>query len=414
LARPIRSAVAFGFAALILLTLVGCQGGGIPTTTVASDVPIQSALAPTTTIEPSPAAAFSPMPLLPAVCRRESADLSAMEIAFSADRDGDNDIFAIRADGSGLRQIVDSDENDYFPAWSPTGDRLFYLTETNPPGEFRLTLLEGDGNSRVLLTAGFLVFAGETKWAPDDDRLAIVGPASDGIHADLYILSIRDRSVQNVTGSRTRSMRSIAWASDGEGIAFIAATAEFGFEKRIFIVNADGTQLTMLDNGYEEEFDPDWNPTRDAIVFTGENEDEEALIVVDIDTGTRDVIARQARFTLSNGIWSPNGDMVAYASAIIIPRDNTIIPRYQTTKFHIYDVPSGEGWIVTDFGDDMEFSLGAMSWAPDSRHLAFVQGAGIQDDRRLTNLYILDICEGNPRLLVEDIGSGRSWRVVEE
>jgi WD40-like Beta Propeller Repeat len=41
------------------------------------------------------------------------------EIAFTSDADGDVDVYAMRADGSGVHQITDRAGEDSFPAWSP-------------------------------------------------------------------------------------------------------------------------------------------------------------------------------------------------------------------------------------------------------------------------------------------------------
>ena len=40
------------------------------------------------------------------------------EIAFSSDRDGDDEIFVMDADGSNPTQITDNDTDDQSPAWS--------------------------------------------------------------------------------------------------------------------------------------------------------------------------------------------------------------------------------------------------------------------------------------------------------
>jgi len=41
------------------------------------------------------------------------------KIAFFSDRDGDEEIYIINADGSGLQQLTDNDWVDWAPAWSP-------------------------------------------------------------------------------------------------------------------------------------------------------------------------------------------------------------------------------------------------------------------------------------------------------
>ena len=40
-------------------------------------------------------------------------------IAFVSDRDGDDDIYVMDADGGNVQQLTDDPEWDHYPAWSP-------------------------------------------------------------------------------------------------------------------------------------------------------------------------------------------------------------------------------------------------------------------------------------------------------
>lgn len=42
-------------------------------------------------------------------------------IAFTSDRDGNNEIYVIGADGSGRTRLTRNQASDVFPAWSPDG-----------------------------------------------------------------------------------------------------------------------------------------------------------------------------------------------------------------------------------------------------------------------------------------------------
>ena len=49
-------------------------------------------------------------------------------VAFQSDRDGDHEIYVIRTDGSGLRQLTHNDTEDAMPTWSPDGASVRYMT----------------------------------------------------------------------------------------------------------------------------------------------------------------------------------------------------------------------------------------------------------------------------------------------
>ena len=89
-------------------------------------------------------------------------------IAFGSDRDGDWEIYTVRADGTGLRQITDNSVNDDSPSWSPDGSRLvFARTLSDDKTEIVVRALRS-GNETIVATGGLdfgdLVF--EPSWQP--------------------------------------------------------------------------------------------------------------------------------------------------------------------------------------------------------------------------------------------------------
>ncbi len=47
-------------------------------------------------------------------------------IAFESDRDGNDEIYVMNADGSGVTRLTDNDAIDRSPAWSPDGRRIAF------------------------------------------------------------------------------------------------------------------------------------------------------------------------------------------------------------------------------------------------------------------------------------------------
>ena len=44
------------------------------------------------------------------------------KIAFASDRDGNSEIYAMNADGTGVRRVTEDPSEDLEPAWSPSGE----------------------------------------------------------------------------------------------------------------------------------------------------------------------------------------------------------------------------------------------------------------------------------------------------
>ena len=92
-------------------------------------------------------------------------------------------------------------------------------------------------------------------WSPDDTQLAISGEGG-GIH-------IRDSSTGEVVLSfpADSGRESVDWHPDGTRIAFVMMTGERPYKREIFVVDADGRNMTSLtaDDGVWS-YHPAWGP----------------------------------------------------------------------------------------------------------------------------------------------------------
>jgi TolB protein len=91
-------------------------------------------------------------------------------IAFMSTRDGNWEIYSMKADGSGLKRLTDNAANDGLPTWSPDGKTLAFVS--NQGGPWAIWAMSPDGSNRRKLfdiSGGGLVFDWEHErisWAP--------------------------------------------------------------------------------------------------------------------------------------------------------------------------------------------------------------------------------------------------------
>ncbi|HEY3078528.1 MAG TPA: protein kinase [Chloroflexota bacterium] len=77
------------------------------------------------------------------------------------------DLFLVRTDGSGYRQLTDDDYRDRNPTWSPDGKRLVFYSDRT--GDYNLWAIRPDGSGLERLSTIRLLIP---KWSPDGTKVA--------------------------------------------------------------------------------------------------------------------------------------------------------------------------------------------------------------------------------------------------
>jgi len=175
------------------------------------------------------------------------------QIAFSSNRDGNNEIYVSRANGSGVRRLTNSPGIDVSPSWSPDGSKIAFASDrTGLPAVY---IMGGDGSDQHRLTTLSNTYEDSPSWSPRSDRIAfVIRTGSTG--ADIATASPSGEDVVMLTMGESAN-EDPKWSPDGLRIVF--TSSRLG-GKNIFIMNWDGTgirQLTKDGNSYS----PSWAPT---------------------------------------------------------------------------------------------------------------------------------------------------------
>ena len=283
-----------------------------------------------------------------AIATMRDIDSTSGRIAFVSERDGDADIYAMNADGSGLAQLTDNDSRDRDPAWSPDGSRIVFTSDRdNDAYSYNIYVMNADGSDVVQLTDD--CSSSSPAWSPDGDRIAF-----DSL-GGIYVMDTDGSDVVQLTGSppdscaetflavlggvagvyRRNADGSVelvtdhdsvdwgfkdggaAWSPDGGRIAFSSGRDGDGLDElRVYVMNADGSGIERLTYEGHFNFLPSWSPDGGRIAFASgglDFIDDMEIYVMNADgTGVERLTENEYRD--ESPAWSPDGGRIAFDS----------------------------------------------------------------------------------------------------
>src|SRR5260221_1317060 len=112
------------------------------------------------------------------------------KIAFTSNRDGNNEVYVMNADGTGVTRLTNDPAIDQDPAWSPDGSRITFTSTRN--GNYDIYVMNADGTCVTQLTTT-TTSLGSTRPAWCGNRIAF--------QSDRYIARFPDVFVMNDDGT---------------------------------------------------------------------------------------------------------------------------------------------------------------------------------------------------------------------
>ena len=161
------------------------------------------------------------------------------------------EIYVMRADGTGVRRVTNDPVGGYAPRWSPDGRRILYSAWDAEESRVHLFVIAADGTNRTRLTRGAWDDF-DAAWSPDGQRVVFVsnrrGPNGD-LWAKPYIMNADGSNQQPLPRVCASNVSTVRWSPDGTRLAFNCDDS-FGtggyVGSAIYVAAADGTNAVRL------------------------------------------------------------------------------------------------------------------------------------------------------------------------
>src|SRR5436190_10721500 len=226
------------------------------------------------------------------------------QIAFTTDRDGNQEIYGMAFDGSAQVDLTSNAAADYQPAASPDGSKLAFVSERD--GNPEIYVMNADGSNAKRLTNDPAADL-DPAWSADGTRIYF--DADPDGNQDVYSMKADGSDVQRLTTDPAKDYQPAA-APDGSRIAFVS---ERDNNPEIYTMKPDGSGVQRLTNNSAADSLPDWSPDAQSLVFASDRDGNLEVYSMKADGSSQTNLTTDPAAD-SNPSYAPGGNWILFDS----------------------------------------------------------------------------------------------------
>jgi hypothetical protein len=161
-------------------------------------------------------------------------------IAFTSERDGNDEIYVMDADGSNQQRLTNDPAEDWWSSWSPDGSRIAFVS--NRDGNDEIYVIDANGSNQQRLTDNPAEDRSPS-WSPDGSRITFTSDRDENY--EIYVMDADGSNQQRLTDNPAQDWWS-SWSPDGSRIAFVSKRDG---NDEIYVMDVDGSNQQRLTDG---------------------------------------------------------------------------------------------------------------------------------------------------------------------
>ncbi len=186
------------------------------------------------------------------------------KILFTSSRDGNSDIYMMNPDGSEQVNLTQHPASDLGAVWSPTGDKILFVSDRQGTRVRDLYLMDPDGsNVRRVFKKKAKGARSNPAWSTDGKQFAYSYTDWDRFEFGLYLGTFGEEDAELLPYGNSPE-----WSPNGTEIAY-SIPHQFGSRLTFMDVRTRKLEQPLPDKALRRQSGPSWSAAGDRLAITG-------------------------------------------------------------------------------------------------------------------------------------------------